>query len=242
MTGQSLWMMPTRSSPGMSAAVNTACTPGWARAAAGVDGEDVGPGVVGELAARRGACRRPGCRRRSRGRRGRARWPRTCAPDEPTPPGGSATGHLVGDERLDGVEDLHVPGAAAEVGAEVAGRLVAGERGSPVWTCRAAPWCARGCPGCRSRTAGRRWRRRRRRRRSRSSSSNPSRVVIDRPATRSRLVWQRRPGPCRRCSTVQQPHWPDGEQPSFGEVRSSSSRSAESRWGWSPADRHLAAR
>ena len=34
-------------------------------------------------------------------------------------------------------------------------------------------------------------------------------------------------------STVQQPHWPDGEQPSFGEVTSSSSRSAASRWGWS---------
>jgi hypothetical protein len=33
-TGQSVWMMPTRSSPGMSAAVNTASTPGAASAAA----------------------------------------------------------------------------------------------------------------------------------------------------------------------------------------------------------------
>ena len=33
--------------------------------------------------------------------------------------------------------------------------------------------------------------------------------------------------------TVQQPHCPDGEQPSFGDVTSSSSRSAASRWGWS---------
>ena len=32
-------------------------------------------------------------------------------------------------------------------------------------------------------------------------------------------------------STVQQPHCPDGEQPSFGEVMSSSSRSAASRCG-----------
>ena len=37
-TGQSLWMSPTRSSPGMSAAVNTATTPGAAAAAGGVDG------------------------------------------------------------------------------------------------------------------------------------------------------------------------------------------------------------
>ena len=31
--------------------------------------------------------------------------------------------------------------------------------------------------------------------------------------------------------TVQQPHCPVGEQPSFGEVTSSSSRSAARRWG-----------
>jgi hypothetical protein len=35
-------------------------------------------------------------------------------------------------------------------------------------------------------------------------------------------------------STVQQPHWPDGEQPSLGLVTSSSSRRAASRCGWSP--------
>ena len=34
--------------------------------------------------------------------------------------------------------------------------------------------------------------------------------------------------------TVQHPHCPDGEQPSLGEVTSSSSRSAARRWGWSP--------
>ena len=32
--------------------------------------------------------------------------------------------------------------------------------------------------------------------------------------------------------TVQQPHWPLGEQPSFGEVMLSSSRSAANKWGW----------
>ena len=32
MIGQSVWMIPTRSSPGMSAAVNTATTPGAFRA------------------------------------------------------------------------------------------------------------------------------------------------------------------------------------------------------------------
>jgi len=32
---------------------------------------------------------------------------------------------------------------------------------------------------------------------------------------------------------VQAPQWPDGEQPSLGEVMSSSSRKAARRWGWS---------
>ena len=47
-TGQSAWMIPTRSSPGTSAAVNTASTPGAARGRGRVDLEHVGPGVVGE--------------------------------------------------------------------------------------------------------------------------------------------------------------------------------------------------
>ena len=49
----------------------------------------------------------------------------------PMPPGVRARrlARRVGDG-LDGVEDLHVAGAAAEVGAEVAGRVVPGEVGA----------------------------------------------------------------------------------------------------------------
>ncbi len=68
MMGQSRWMIPTRSSPGMSAAVKTATTPGAARARVGVDAGDLGPGVVGEARGRRAAAREAACRRCSRGR------------------------------------------------------------------------------------------------------------------------------------------------------------------------------
>ena len=47
-TGQSVWMMPTRSSPGTSAAVNTASTPGSAARGRRVDAHDSRPRVVGE--------------------------------------------------------------------------------------------------------------------------------------------------------------------------------------------------
>ena len=68
--------------------------------------------------------------------------------------------------------------------------------------------------------------------RCRSPASNPSSVTTERPSTLASDVWHAttaRPS----TSTVQQPHWPDGEQPSLGEVMSSSSRSAASRCGWS---------
>jgi hypothetical protein len=66
--------------------------------------------------------------------------------------------------------------------------------------------------------------------RSRSAASRPSSVVTVLPATRSRVRLQLTTGlPSIR--TVQQPHWPDGEQPSLGLVTSSSSRSAASRCG-----------
>ena len=66
--------------------------------------------------------------------------------------------------------------------------------------------------------------------RSRSEASNPSKVVIDLPAAFSSEIWQLTDA-LPSISTVQQPHWPDGEQPSLGEVTSSSSRSAASRCG-----------
>ena len=68
--------------------------------------------------------------------------------------------------------------------------------------------------------------------RSRSSVGIPSRVVIPRPAALASDVWQLTCAlPSSR--TVQHPHCPDGEHPSFGERTPSSSRSAASRWGWS---------
>ena len=47
-TGQSLWINPTLSSPGTSAAVKTATTPGMALAASGFDPDDIGAGVIGQ--------------------------------------------------------------------------------------------------------------------------------------------------------------------------------------------------
>ena len=66
----------------------------------------------------------------------------------------------------------------------------------------------------------------------RSSSATPSSVVIDFPAARAMGNWQDT-WTLPSIITVQHPHCPDGEQPSFGEVTSSSSRIAASRWGWS---------
>ena len=74
-TGQSLWMSPTRSSPGTSAAVNTRTTPGTRPRRVGVDAQHVGAGVVGEPhRAVQHAGRRAG-RRRTACRRARARSP-----------------------------------------------------------------------------------------------------------------------------------------------------------------------
>ena len=66
--------------------------------------------------------------------------------------------------------------------------------------------------------------------RSLSAASKPSRVVIDLPATFSSEIWQLTDA-LPSISTVQHPHWPDGEQPSLAEVTSSSSRSAARRCG-----------
>lgn len=49
MTGQSLWMMPTRRSPGMSAAVGAGIDAGHGQRRARVDGHDVGAGVGAEV-------------------------------------------------------------------------------------------------------------------------------------------------------------------------------------------------
>jgi hypothetical protein len=69
--------------------------------------------------------------------------------------------------------------------------------------------------------------------RSRSASSSPSSVVTDRPSTLASDRLQLTVA-LPSSSTVQHPHWPEGAQPSLGEVTSSSSRRAASRWGWSP--------
>ncbi len=66
--------------------------------------------------------------------------------------------------------------------------------------------------------------------RCRSSSSTPSSVVTDLPSALATSYWHDTVA-LPSISTVQQPHWPDGEQPSFGDVMSSSSRSAARRWG-----------
>ena len=68
--------------------------------------------------------------------------------------------------------------------------------------------------------------------RCRSSSATPSSVVTDLPSALATSYWHDTVA-FPSISTVQQPHWPDGEQPSFGDVMSSSSRSAASRCGWS---------
>ncbi len=128
-TGQSLWMMPTRSTPGTSAAVSTRTTPGTAGGGARVDADHVGTGVVGEahrpvqhagraqvvdvgLVAERevealiaASARADAAERFERDR-------------------------LALGEQFDRVEDLHVARATAQVRAEVAGRGVAVEVGA----------------------------------------------------------------------------------------------------------------
>ena len=171
MTGQSLWMMPTRSSPGMSAAVNTR----HARRARPRPRSVSMPRTSARAwsaRSQRGVehAGRPGGRRRSRGRPAPARVASyfDAAGCRRRPGDGSTATSSPAASSLDGVEDLHVAGAAAQVGAEVAGRVLAGEVRRP--SCRAAPWPARRCPGCRSRTAARRVAAKASAKRSRSSS------------------------------------------------------------------------
>src|ERR1035438_10730658 len=59
--------------------------------------------------------------------------------------------------------------------------------------------------------------------RSLSVASNACLVVVDLPAAFSSEIWQLTDA-LPSISTVQHPHWPDGEQPSLGDVTSSSSR------------------
>ena len=145
----------------------------------------------------------------------------------PSPPAPARTACRLRD-RLDRVEDLDVAGAAAEVGAEVRLHRVAGEARRP--SCRSGPWRASRCRGCRTRTAARRRRRRRWRTPRARPASTPSSVTIELPSTFSSGCWHDTTA-LPSISTVQHPHCPDGEQPSLGEVTSSSSRSAASRCG-----------
>ena len=92
-TGQSVWMMPTRSSPGMSAAVYTAWTPATASAAVA---------SMATMSARAcslkcsAACRHPsGFMSSMYGRMPIASWQLSYfTPRDPTPPGVTITGML----------------------------------------------------------------------------------------------------------------------------------------------------
>ena len=110
----------------------------------------------------------------------------------------------------------------------MARRGLAVERRRP--SCRAAPRPARGCRACRTRTAARPWPRTPTPTGRAASSGRPSSVVIDAPATFASDRLQLTTA-LPSTSTVQHPHWPDGEQPSLGEHTPSSSRSAASRCG-----------
>ncbi len=134
-------------------------------------------------------------------------------------------------QRLDRVEDLHVPGAAAEVGSQVAGWRPRGSGPVPFLSIRAL---ARMMMPGRAEAALQARRRQRRPRRSAGARRRPRLRGCDLLALGSleRDLAGHHALPSSR--TVQQPHWPEGAQPSLGEVTSSSSRRAARRWGWSP--------
>jgi hypothetical protein len=229
-TGQSLWISPTRSTPGRSSAVNTASTPGAREGGGGVDRDDVGAGVVGEMqrcvqhaghahvvdvaaVAERERCRL--VLRSAATDLGRQRGRADVA---------------VGD-RFDRVEDLDVAGAATEMCTEVWGHRVAGERCEPflsIWALARITMPGMQKPHCSpphaAKASANVWR---------SASSTPSSVTTDFPSTFARSYWQATVA-LPSTNTVQHPHCPDGEQPSFGDVMSSSSRSAASRCGCDP--------
>ena len=100
---------------------------GGGQRGADVDGPDVGPGVGRSGAARRAACPAPAGRRCSRGRPTSGPQPRTWDPRLPIPPGIPPPRASPPRDHLDGVEDFHIPRAAAEVGAQMPGHLLAGQ-------------------------------------------------------------------------------------------------------------------
>jgi hypothetical protein len=118
-------------------------------------------------------------------------------------------------EQLDGIDDLDVSGAPTQVGAEAALDRLRGRGRRP--SGRSGPWPAPRSPEYRSRTGGRRWRRTPGRVGPARPGSKPSRVVTSLPSALSRPVTQLTIA-FPSSSTVQQPHWPDGEHPSLGEV------------------------
>ena len=138
---------------------------------------------------------------------------------------------------LDGVEDLHVAGAAAEVGAEMRSHRRASRSAPFLSICALARTTIPGMqkPHCRPPQAANASAKRRR-----SSASMPSRVTTDEPATLASGRLQLTTA-LPSTSTVQHPHCPDGEHPSFGDVTSSSSRARRAdgggRGGRTPACR-----
>ncbi len=154
-------------------------------------------------AARRGPARRPGS------------GARRCAHAARRSPGsGIGLAALRPRPELDGVDDLHVAGAAAEVAVDGPGDLLA------AWASgcgRAGAWPAGRSPGCRSRTAD-------------PPAATKARAMQlallggdalegeDLLARRpSPPAWRRSPWRLPSMSARQQPHWPWGWQPSLRE-------------------------
>ena len=190
--------------------------------------------------------RRPGrCRRRSRPRPARPRAPPAGGRRPPAPPGGMrrpgpgrspATGALDPPVRqVPGVEDRAPPGAAAQVGEQrLADRPWSARSAMPAPVGGAGPRrCSRpqclephdDARGTEPALAGPARPGTRRPRPARSASGRPSSVVTTRPATRRSGVTQATRG-WPSTSTVQQPHWPWGLQPSFTERAPRRSRRA----------------
>src|SRR5579872_272627 len=242
-TGQSVWMMPTRSSPGTSSAVRTAWTPG---AAAAFVVSMRTTSALAWSASLRAACSMPGTRRSSM----YGRSPRASSRlsyfgrRAPIPPWPLPLPFALGSEAGVVAASADSPAASTSTASRILAYPVQRQRWAPRW--RAASSRARSAPFLSSSAFSRttmpgvqkpHWSapvaENASAKRRRSSGAMPSRVVTERPSTRSSPSEQAMIAlPSRR--TVQQPHWPDGEQPSFGEVTSSSSRSAERRWGCSP--------
>ena len=171
--------------------------------------------------------RRPGrCRRRSRRPRGRPRG-RAAGGRGPRAVARAAAASRSRRGVLVAVRVPRVRGSSASRCSGTGGRAAPAP---PSRALRPGPWPAgptgaRRCRACRTRTGSLRWRTARPPRS--PASSRRSGVVISRPRTRRTGVTQATRG-WPSTSTVQQPHWPCGEQPSFADRSPSCSRRTSS--------------